>query len=153
MVLVNNCGHKEMAKIESSINSHRPTLSWQEILKINHFIFCLTNHGRNLSSLLVDDLLDEWVFVHHHAKNSYYFICDVVSGLCCFLLFSRFSIFYLPCVFWSYFFILDRNNNFTVISFSNVSYNYFTYFVPVFKYCYSDSRNLWTLMRAGGLAP
>jgi hypothetical protein len=21
--------------------------------------------------------------------------------------------------------------------------NYFTYFVPVFKYCYSDSRNLW----------
>ena len=31
--------------------------------------------------------------------------------------------------------------------------NYFTYFVPVFKYCYSDSRNLWTVMRAGGLAP
>jgi hypothetical protein len=31
--------------------------------------------------------------------------------------------------------------------------NYFTYFVPVFKYCYSDSRNLWTAMRAGGLAP
>ena len=30
--------------------------------------------------------------------------------------------------------------------------NYFTYFVPVFKYCYSDSRNLWTIMRAGGLA-
>jgi hypothetical protein len=30
---------------------------------------------------------------------------------------------------------------------------YFTYFVPVFKYCYSDSRNLWTVMRAGGLAP
>ena len=30
--------------------------------------------------------------------------------------------------------------------------NYFTYFVPVFKYCYSDSRNLWTVMRAGGLA-
>jgi hypothetical protein len=29
--------------------------------------------------------------------------------------------------------------------------NYFTYFVPVFKYCYSDSRNLWTVMRAGGL--
>ena len=28
-----------------------------------------------------------------------------------------------------------------------------TYFVPVFKYCYSDSRNLWTVMRAGGLAP
>jgi hypothetical protein len=27
------------------------------------------------------------------------------------------------------------------------------YFVPVFKYCYSDSRNLWTVMRAGGLAP
>jgi glutathione S-transferase len=26
-------------------------------------------------------------------------------------------------------------------------------FVPVFKYCYSDSRNLWTVMRAGGLAP
>jgi roadblock/LC7 domain-containing protein len=25
--------------------------------------------------------------------------------------------------------------------------NYFTYFVPVFKYCYSDS--LWTVMRAG----
>ena len=25
--------------------------------------------------------------------------------------------------------------------------------VPVFKYCYSDSRNLWTVMRAGGLAP
>jgi hypothetical protein len=25
----------------------------------------------------------------------------------------------------------------------------FTYFVPVFKYCYSDSRNLWTVMRAG----
>ena len=23
----------------------------------------------------------------------------------------------------------------------------------VFKYCYSDSRNLWTVMRAGGLAP
>jgi hypothetical protein len=23
--------------------------------------------------------------------------------------------------------------------------NYFTYFVPVFKYCYSDSRNLWTV--------
>jgi hypothetical protein len=22
---------------------------------------------------------------------------------------------------------------------------YFTYFVPVFKYCYSDSRNLWTV--------
>jgi hypothetical protein len=21
--------------------------------------------------------------------------------------------------------------------------NYFTYFVPVFKYCYSDSRSLW----------
>ena len=31
--------------------------------------------------------------------------------------------------------------------------NYFTYFVPVFKYCYSDSRNLWTVMREGGLAP
>jgi hypothetical protein len=31
--------------------------------------------------------------------------------------------------------------------------NYFTYFVPVFKYCYSDSRNLWTVMRAGGLVP
>jgi hypothetical protein len=31
--------------------------------------------------------------------------------------------------------------------------NYFTYFVPVFKYCYSDSRNLWTVMRAEGLAP
>jgi hypothetical protein len=31
--------------------------------------------------------------------------------------------------------------------------NYFTYFVPVFKYCYSDSRNLWTVMKAGGLAP
>ena len=31
--------------------------------------------------------------------------------------------------------------------------NYFTYFVPVFKYCYSDSRNLWTVMRSGGLAP
>ena len=30
--------------------------------------------------------------------------------------------------------------------------NYFTYFVPVFKYCYSDSRNLWIVMRAGGLA-
>jgi hypothetical protein len=30
--------------------------------------------------------------------------------------------------------------------------NYFTYFVPVFKYCYSDSRNIWTVMRAGGLA-
>jgi hypothetical protein len=30
--------------------------------------------------------------------------------------------------------------------------NYFTYFVPVFKYCYSDSRNLCTVMRAGGLA-
>ena len=30
--------------------------------------------------------------------------------------------------------------------------NYFTYFIPVFKYCYSDSRNLWTVMRAGGLA-
>ena len=30
--------------------------------------------------------------------------------------------------------------------------NYFTYFVPVFKYCYSDSRRLWTVMRAGGLA-
>jgi hypothetical protein len=29
---------------------------------------------------------------------------------------------------------------------------YFTYFVPVFKYCYSDNRNLWTVMRAGGLA-
>ena len=29
--------------------------------------------------------------------------------------------------------------------------NYFTYFVPVFKYCYSDSRSLWTVMRAGGL--
>jgi len=26
-------------------------------------------------------------------------------------------------------------------------------FIPVFKYCYSDSRNLWTVMRAGGLAP
>ena len=25
-------------------------------------------------------------------------------------------------------------------------------FLPVFKYCYSDSRNLWTVMRAGGLA-
>jgi hypothetical protein len=23
--------------------------------------------------------------------------------------------------------------------------NYFTYFVPVFKYCYSDNRNLWTV--------
>ena len=31
--------------------------------------------------------------------------------------------------------------------------NYFTYFVPLFKYCYRDSRNLWTVMRAGGLAP
>ena len=31
--------------------------------------------------------------------------------------------------------------------------NYFTYFVPVFKYCYSDSRrNLCAVMRAGGLA-
>ena len=30
--------------------------------------------------------------------------------------------------------------------------NYFTYFIPVFKYCYSDSRSLWTVMRAGGLA-
>ena len=30
--------------------------------------------------------------------------------------------------------------------------NYFTCFVPVFKYCYSDSRSLWTVMRAGGLA-
>ena len=30
--------------------------------------------------------------------------------------------------------------------------NYFIYFVPVFKYCYSDSRNLWTVMRVGGLA-
>jgi hypothetical protein len=30
--------------------------------------------------------------------------------------------------------------------------NYFTYFVPVFKYCYSYSRSLWTVMRAGGLA-
>jgi hypothetical protein len=30
--------------------------------------------------------------------------------------------------------------------------NYFTYFVPVFKYCYSDSRSLWTVMRDGGLA-
>ena len=30
---------------------------------------------------------------------------------------------------------------------------YFTYFVPVFKYCYSDIRNLWTVRRAGGLAP
>jgi hypothetical protein len=29
--------------------------------------------------------------------------------------------------------------------------NYFTYFVPVFKYCYSDSRSLWTVMSAGGL--
>ena len=28
--------------------------------------------------------------------------------------------------------------------------NYFTYFIPVFKYCYSDSRTLWTVMRAGG---
>ena len=28
----------------------------------------------------------------------------------------------------------------------------FTYVVPVFKYCYSHSRNLWTVMRAGGLA-
>ena len=27
------------------------------------------------------------------------------------------------------------------------------YYVPVFKYCYSDSRNLWTVMRTGGLAP
>jgi hypothetical protein len=24
--------------------------------------------------------------------------------------------------------------------------HYFTYFVPVFKYCYSDSRNIWTAM-------
>jgi hypothetical protein len=31
--------------------------------------------------------------------------------------------------------------------------NYFTYFVPVFRYCYSDSRNLWTVMRTGGLVP
>ena len=31
--------------------------------------------------------------------------------------------------------------------------NYFTCFVPVFEYCYSDSRNLWIVMRAGGLAP
>jgi hypothetical protein len=23
----------------------------------------------------------------------------------------------------------------------------------VFKYCYSDNRSLWTVMRAGGLAP
>ena len=28
----------------------------------------------------------------------------------------------------------------------------FYLFVPVFKYCYSDSRSLWTVMRAGGLA-
>ena len=28
-----------------------------------------------------------------------------------------------------------------------------SYFVSVFKYCYSDSRNLCTVMRAGGLAP
>jgi hypothetical protein len=28
-------------------------------------------------------------------------------------------------------------------------FNYFTYFVPVFQYCYSDSRNLWTVMREG----
>ena len=27
------------------------------------------------------------------------------------------------------------------------------YFVPVFKYCYSDRRNIGTVMRAGGLAP
>ena len=32
------------------------------------------------------------------------------------------------------------------------TFTYFTYFVPVFKYCYSDSRNLGTVMRAGGLA-
>ena len=31
--------------------------------------------------------------------------------------------------------------------------NCFTCFVPVFKCCCSDSRNLWTVMRAGGLAP
>jgi hypothetical protein len=30
--------------------------------------------------------------------------------------------------------------------------NYFTYFFHVFKYCYSDSRRLWAVMRAGGLA-
>ena len=32
------------------------------------------------------------------------------------------------------------------------TFTYYTYFVPVFKYCYSDSRNLGTVMRAGGLA-
>ena len=31
--------------------------------------------------------------------------------------------------------------------------NMFTYFVPVFTYCYSDSQYLWTVMRAGALAP
>jgi hypothetical protein len=27
--------------------------------------------------------------------------------------------------------------------------NYFPYFVPVFKYCYSDSRDLWTRNESG----
>ena len=39
------------------------------------------------------------------------------------------------------------------MSFSGIfDFTYVTYFVPVFKYCYSDSRNLWTVIRAGGLA-
>jgi hypothetical protein len=43
----------------------------------------------------------------------------------------------LPCVFWSYFFILDRNNNFTVISFSNVSYIQNVYFSSNFDAFFS----------------
>jgi hypothetical protein len=43
-----------------------------------------------------------------------------------------------------------RKNNFYI--YVTEYDNYFTYFVPVFKYCYSDSRNLWTVMRTGGLA-
>ena len=78
MVLVNKCGHEEMAKIESSINSHRPTLSWQEMLKINYLIFCVTNYGRNLS-LLVDDLLDEARFTNGLIFQRY-FSC---GSYCC----------------------------------------------------------------------
>jgi hypothetical protein len=41
-----------------------------------------------------------------------------------------------------------RKNNFDicVTEYGTALTTIFTYFVPVFKYCYSDSRNLWTVM-------
>jgi hypothetical protein len=56
---------------------------------------------------------------------------------------------------WGYFFINVWRKSIFDVYIHWIWYcfdNYFTYFVPVFKYCYRDSRRFWTIMRAGCLA-